>query len=173
MKLTQANAISVIRNSKEPLGIILIGPPCCGKSTFIEAALKVVSFDIASTDNLIEAYAASRGKTYSDVFREVNFNVLKKRMMADVAVSKAAGHHVVFDQTNMSVKSRAEKILALKGVFTIAIDFPFDVKVLQARNVARAKATGKFIPDHVLFSMIGNYQAPSKKEGFSEIISIV
>lgn len=171
--MKRLNAKQIVALMDVPCGILLIGPPCCGKSTFIGKLEELLpKFFVASTDNLIEAFAVSQGKTYSDVFRTVNFGALKREMMNGVAEAKKRSEHVVFDQTNMSKKSRAEKVKALFGYKRIAVTFPFELAELQRRNQVRAEATGKHIPDHVFKSMISNYNTPSKLEGFDEVIEV-
>lgn len=153
-------------------GLVLIGPPCAGKSTFIKLLASQVPLHIASTDDLIEREAEKLGKTYSEIFKHVNFGELKREMMAGVAKAKDDHKHIVFDQTNMSKKSRVEKLQALSGYYKVAISFAFDPKELAHRNAHRALTTGKQIPDHVLASMITSYQAPSKDEGFNELLEL-
>lgn len=173
MKSTIGQLASIIQRSELPVGLILIGPPCSGKSTALAQLGVKASIVVASTDDLIEQYAASQGKTYSEVFREVNFSELKQRMMATVARAKEAGLHIAFDQTNMSQKSRREKVQALRGMYLLAVVLPYEHATLQARNLARSAATGKFIPEHVFKSMLNSYQAPTKAEGFDEIIELI
>lgn len=177
MKSTIGQIASVL--NRQPLGansgLILIGPPCSGKSTFLADLKSRISSTlvVASTDDLIEEHARSIGKTYSEVFRDVNFGALKKQMMQNVELAKAAGHNIAFDQTNMSAKSRREKLAAFEGMIKYAVVFPFDYDTLWQRNLTRNEKTGKFIPEHVIKSMIESYQAPTKAEGFTDIMELV
>lgn len=125
---------------------------------------------IASTDQYIEEFAKSSGKTYNEVFKECIAEA-EKFMRNDVQNAIAAGHDIVWDQTNVSKVSRNKKLRMIPDHYEkIAVVFPVpDEDELQRRLASRP---GKTIPSHVMSSMIANYQMPTLEEGFTEIIHL-
>jgi predicted kinase len=80
------------------------------------------------------------------------------------------GADVVWDQTNISVKSRAPKLAVFpKEYKKVAVVFPTPGAVELGRRLA--SRAGKNIPDYVMRSMIANLQPPSAREGFDKIIT--
>ena len=89
-------------------------------------------------------------------------------LMADKVVrAREAGRDIIWDQTSMSIKSRKRKFNMLRDYEHIAVVFKTPEKAELARRLA--SRPGKNIPDHVMRSMIDNYDAPTEEEGFKEI----
>lgn len=164
----------LVQHSKvQPLFIMLIGAPGSGKSTFLNGLKKQIPIVVASTDDQIDEHAANNGLTYSQAFDQINFKTLKQRMEQAIVDARDAGKHIAVDQTNMHRKSRSGKLkMAGPGYLKIALDFDVPDKTLLERIDARAEATGKNIPRHVVFSMLKSYEAPSKTEGFDHVYKI-
>lgn len=144
----------------------LIGVPCAGKSTWIKNQDWAVDIPVVSTDNFVEAYAKEQGKTYSEVFDE--YMPIAVRLMANQAlVCQANNLDVIWDQTSTSVNARKRKFNTLPKYEHIAVVF----KTPDADELARRLASrpGKNIPDHVMKSMISNFEMPTEDEGFSQI----
>lgn len=152
-----------------PTLYILVGVPGSGKSTWI----KNQHFDmsktaIVSTDDLVEKYATSVGKTYSEVFDEYMPQAVAK-MAGQARAAFRAGMDVVWDQTSTSVGSRAKKIRMCPTTYKIvAVVFDTPEKEELARRLG--SRPGKNIPDHVMRQMISSYQPPTTAEGIDEII---
>lgn len=167
------NRLVEIASTPQPLYMVLIGAPGSGKSTFIKALGERLDLVVGSTDNQIEKYAAANGMTYSQAFGKLNFKTLKRQMEEDLREGARRGKHCVVDQTNMGRKQRKDKLeWASPRHAKVAIDFDVPDKVLIERCDARANATGKLIPRHVLFSMLKNHEAPSKDEGFDYVFTL-
>jgi len=158
-----------------PSYLMMVGVPGVGKSTFIEmlkTKLDEVTFT-ASTDNLLEEEAKKLGITYTEAFHRVNQKQLKQRMDAGIANAIEKRLTIIHDQTNMSRKSRTAKLKNVPSTyFKICVNFTVDDKVLKQRLEARAKVTGKEIPDFVLKSMFDSYNPPSRDEGFNLILEV-
>lgn len=149
-----------------PVCMMLIGPPACGKSTYRAEMLDLlVDPVVISGDDLIEAEAVRLGKTYSEVFPDVDFKEQKKvlRTAFDGAVKRGAD--IVIDRTNMSAKARRSFLATLPKNYTkVAVVFEYEPEALFARIIRRGEETGKNIPRQVVEEMIAQYQAPTMDE---------
>ena len=144
----------------------LIGVPGSGKSTWITQQEWANGIPVLSTDNFVEAYALKEGKTYNEVFKD--YMPIAVKLMANQAlICQANNLDVIWDQTSVSVVSRRKKFNTLPKYEHIAVVF----KTPDAEELARRLASrpGKNIPDHVIRSMIDNFEMPTEEEGFKEI----
>lgn len=155
-----------------PLLIMLIGAPGTGKSTFIGKLLEQLKLVVASTDDQIDAYAASKGITYSQAFKQINFKTLKKQMEQDILSAVRIDKSVIIDQTNIHRKSRKDKLAMAPRYQKVAVVFDVPEQQLLERLNAREAATGKAIPKFVLYSMLKAYEAPTRDEGFDECFEL-
>jgi len=82
-------------------------------------------------------------------------------------ICQANNKDVIWDQTNLTAKSRAAKLKMLPDYYKIAVVF----KTPDAEEHARRLASrpGKSIPEGVLRSMAANLELPTEAEGFQEI----
>jgi predicted kinase len=150
---------------------ILIGVPGSGKSTWIhQQPFDWTKTVVASTDDYVEREAKKQGKTYSEVFKNA-MPCAVKHMADTVREAVAAGADIIWDQTSTTALSRAKKFRILPDNYeVIAVVFSTpDDQELQRRLKSRQ---GKDIPQGVMHSMISGYQAPTKAEGFDEIIYV-
>jgi predicted kinase len=171
-RLNSAQLVQRLSETPAPWALMLVGLPGSGKSTCVEALVKAgVTFDLLSTDKLIDAYAATVGKTYSEVFREVSFKVWNEQLDAETAASRAAKRNVIIDQTNVKLKSRRSKIGPFRADGYTCLVLKFDVaqEELLRRLEVRGRATGKHIPKTVIEDMTKSYLPPSKDEGWHHI----
>ena len=144
----------------------LIGVPGAGKSTWIKSQDWAKDIPVVSTDNFVEAYAKEQGKTYNEVFKD--YMPIAVKLMANQAlICQANGLDVIWDQTSTSVVSRKRKFNTLPGYEHIAVVFRTPEKDELAKRLA--SRPGKNIPDHVMRSMIDNFEMPTEDEGFTEI----
>jgi predicted kinase len=145
---------------------ILVGVPASGKTTWLANQTWAVGMEYISTDVYVEKFAKRLGKTYNEVFDEVMPRAVRLMTRA-VIRARAAGRDIIWDQTNTTVKSRARKFRMLPDYWHIAVVFPTPSAEEHARRLA--SRPGKSIPDHVVRSMIDNFEWPSEEEGYKEI----
>lgn len=144
----------------------MVGVPASGKSTWIKNQEWATDCVVVSTDEFVEAHAQEVGKTYSEVFDDYMPTAVK--LMADKVVeARKAGKDIIWDQTSTGVKARARKFNMLPDYEHIAVVF----KTPEPEELARRLASrpGKNIPDHVMRSMINNFEMPDTEEGFSQV----
>ena len=144
---------------------MLIGVPGSGKSTWIRS--RNHDAVVASTDDKIEAAAAAQGLTYNDVF-DAEIKAANAAMREDVKQAVKDRRDIIWDQTNLTIKSRRGKLGQVpKSYERIALYFPTpDGAELERRLGSRP---GKTIPAHVMASMIASIEPPTPAEGFDEI----
>lgn len=144
---------------------MLIGVPGAGKSTWI----KNQSYDavVLSSDDYIEKVAAKQGLTYNDVFKDAIPGAaanLKRELKAAIE----ADQDIIWDQTNLTVKSRREKLKMVPDSYRKVAVFFSIPKDLRDRLATRP---GKTIPEPVILTMINQLTPPTKEEGFDEIVN--
>lgn len=144
----------------------LIGIPGAGKSTWIKNQPWAKNCAIISTDDHVERFAAERGRTYSEVFKEYMPRAVEM-MAQDVIDARLAGKDIIWDQTSTTRASRARKFRMLPQYDHIAVVFPTPDPDELARRLAGRP--GKHIPAKVIDDMISSFQPPSLQEGFAQI----
>ena len=144
----------------------LIGVPGSGKSTWATNQDWAIECAYVSTDQYVEAYARSVGKTYTEVFEFFMPDAV--RMMAEEVIkSRELGKDIIWDQTSINVNSRKKKFNMLPDYYHIAVVFKTpDIEELKKRLANRP---GKEIPWTIVSEMIANFQMPTEEEGFEEI----
>lgn len=149
-----------------PKVYVLVGVPGSGKSTWAHSQEWFQDCAYVSTDELVEEYAKSQGKTYSEVFTDYMPTAVS--LMADKVIeARKAGKDIIWDQTSTSVNSRLRKFGMLPDYEHIAVVFKTPKhQELMRRLMSRP---GKEIPDHVIASMIASWEEPTEDEGFTEI----
>ena len=145
---------------------MLIGVPGSGKSTWTADQVWAKDCSIVSSDRFIDEHAAKMGKTYNEVFDEY-VKIATKLMENQVLIAQANNMDIIWDQTNMSAKSRAKKLAMLPNYEKIAVVFKTPEKEELDRRLANRP--GKFISEKIVNSMISSYNEPTEEEGFKEI----
>lgn len=146
---------------------VLVGVPGSGKSTWVNNQ----EWDrgntvFASTDKFVEQYAAGEGKSYNEVFEDFMPEAINL-MLQEVIVAREQGKDIVWDQTNITVKSRKKKFNMLPEYEAIAVVFNTPERdELYKRLKSRL---GKNIPQRVVYQMIEHLQLPTTAEGFKEV----
>lgn len=151
-----------------PTLYMLVGVPGSGKSTWVQHQTDgMKDYYVASTDRLLEIYASMRGATYDDVFKE-NIGYAEKAMLTHVKDAIMYNYDIIWDQTNISRKSRAKKLAMIPNTYDkIAVFFPTpETGELDRRLASR---TGKTIPPYVLDGMVEMLEEPRMDEGFDTI----
>lgn len=148
---------------------MLIGVPGSGKTSHIANMGNCYSnFHILSSDAYIDIYAKSQNKTYSEVFKEY-IHIASNLMYKDLELAIAYRAPIIWDQTNLTIKSRKAKLAKIPEFYTnrVAIVFPTPDRIeLQKRLDSRP---GKMIEYKIIENMVNSYEPPSFKEGFTEI----
>lgn len=159
---------------RQPQLIVMVGLPGSGKDYWIEQFLSqnLEKWHVASSDAIIEAIAAEKGLTYSEVFDSAS-KIAMKRMNLEVDEAIKNRENVIWNQTNMaSGKRRGILSRFPKEYYKKAVIVTVDSEVHRYRLKHRADTTGKHIPTHVIESMRQNYVEPTYEEGFDEIINV-
>jgi len=154
-----------------PIAYFMVGLPGSGKSTIADEVAKSANLEIVSADAFIEEYAASKKKTYVEVFREAA-STAEENVKKTVARIVEEGKSFIWDQTNLTINTRARRIEMLSNNYVCkAIIVVASTKEVLADRLAGRP--GKKIPNEVLQNMISTYQEPSAKEGFDTIYRIM
>lgn len=144
----------------------LVGVPGSGKSTWIDSQDWALACARVSTDKWVEIYAKEVGKTYSEVFAD--FMPTAVDLMAkEVVAAREMNRDIIWDQTSTTLASRTRKFNMLPDYEHIAVVFKTPNKEELDRRLA--SRPGKEIPDHVMRSMIENFDMPTEDEGFTQV----
>jgi len=148
-----------------PTMYMMVGVPASGKSTWI--ANRKHNAVVISSDDLIEAHAAEQGKTYNEVFRE-QIKIAAGIVKTEAQKAFAEGRDVIWDQTNLTIRSRKSKLDMVPAHYTkVAIYFATPAEhVWRQRLESRP---GKSIPWHILDGMAEMIELPTTEEGFDEV----
>ena len=145
-----------------PTMYMLIGVPASGKSTWVEKNKGDAL--VISSDNLIEAYAADHGMTYNEVFKE-QIKIATKIALEHAKAAFEADQDVIWDQTNITKKSRASKLAMVpKHYRKTAVFFATPLEEEWQRRLNSRQ--GKSIPAHILDSMVEMLEMPELDEGW-------
>ncbi len=160
--------MKLIEIEKPRRGIMLIGLPGSGKSTWIRNFLAKEDpsqWTIASTDDILEKWGKEKGLDYNQAFQKFDFKEVNAQMYRDIENAIKNGKNIIFDQTNMNKKSRRAKLQMLPKHYTReAVVFLIPYDQLKNRLKQREKETGKMIPAHVIDSMARSYEPPTRDE---------
>lgn len=146
---------------------MLIGVPGAGKSTWLKNNAK--EGVILSTDNYIETVALSENSTYDAVFqrtiKEATADLNKKLKEA-----VEAEVDIYWDQTNLTEKSRANKLRQIpNGYRRVAVFFKTPESEEWKKRLNRP---GKTIPQYILKNMADTLVEPTLIEGFDAVVNI-
>lgn len=161
-----------LKNLKEPWFVMFVGLPGSGKSTWYEANLKQTDHVLLSTDAFIDSVAAQANSTYSAVFQDA-IGPATTAMNHALRMAKNSRKNIVWDQTNLTVKTRKSKLQDLpKEYVKVAIEFECDPNELDKRLLFRAVKTGKHIPQHVIENMRKTRESVIPSEGWDYVLSV-
>jgi predicted kinase len=149
--------------------VMLVGIPTSGKSTYVEKLKKLDYWKdavVLSTDSYIEKEAKRMGLTYNQVFDDVIDNATRE-LELQLIMAKDKGKDIIFDQTNLSKKTRRKKLSKLPSYYRRGVIY-FEVSLEEAlkRNKTRE---GKFIPESILKRMYHQFEVPTISEGFDYV----
>jgi predicted kinase len=146
---------------------MLVGVPGSGKSFWVNNQ-NIENSVVISTDNHIERFAILNNTIYSEIFNKV-IGEATRLMNEDLRKAINEQKNLLWDQTNLNVKSRRGKLTRVpKTYHKVAVVFATPDPVTHRQRLENR--AGKTIPDHVLQSMIDSLEVPTIEEGFNEVI---
>lgn len=156
-----------------PSCYFLIGPPGCGKSTWVETNKPSLRNPVVvSSDAILEREAKARGASYADMFGLISFTEIAKSLRADITRAVLAGHDIILDRTNCTVEDRLQFTASIPSSYErVGVLFEYDRDELRARVVSREKSTGKHVPLSVIDLKIAEYVAPFPGE-FDRLVEV-
>lgn len=149
--------------------IMLCGIPTSGKSTYVEKLKSMKYWEnavVLSTDAYIEKESKRVGQTYNEVFDDVIPDATRE-LELEFNRAKDKGRDIIWDQTNLSVKSRRKKLSKLPSYYRrSAVYFEVSLEDALERNKYRE---GKFIPESILKRMWHQFEIPTRNEDFDYV----
>ena len=142
--------------------IIMIGIPGCGKSTYAQAMedanTVVISSDIIRKELLGDEQDQNNNALVFSTLYAKSREFLKK------------GKDVVIDATNINTFERKRVLDNFKdlNIKRIALVIDTDIKICIERDSLRARHVG----EDIILGYANKYEAPTKAEGFDEIVII-
>lgn len=157
---------------------MLVGPPYSGKSTYVEEELamrdmrrekgiEVNDAVLIDSDSILMEMAEKANTSYNQSFL-LNHKKASKEMFRRAEAAVKAGKDIYWDQTNMSRKARARKLIMIPDHYEkIALVFkPMEGAELERRKALR---TDKVIRQNIIDDMLESYERPEMDEGFDRI----
>lgn len=149
--------------------VMLCGIPTSGKSTYVEKLKKLDYWKdavVLSTDNYIEQQAKRMGLTYNEIFDDV-IDDATRELELQLNMAKDNGKDIIWDQTNLSKKTRKKKLLKIPSFYARgAVYFEVSLEDALKRNKNRE---GKFIPESILKRMWHQFEIPTHSENFDYV----
>ena len=148
---------------------MLCGIPTSGKTTYIKKLKKLKYWSdavVLSTDNYIEKIAQEHNTTYNEIFDDC-IDEATRQLELEFIMAKDNGKNIVWDQTNLSIKSRRKKLSKLPSSYKrCAVYFEISLEDALERNKHRE---GKFIPESILKRMWHQFEIPTLEEDFDYV----
>lgn len=156
--------------------IMMIGPAGSGKSTWIKNYLAKTDkeYVVLSTDDIFVEWGNAFGMNYSEAFNHFKYAEVEKEFYTRLGSAVAAKQNIIWDQTNLTVKTRAKKLFGIPKDYrkrAVVFTLPKEVVLARAKNADRVDA-GKIIPPNVIGSMFNQFEAPDVGE-FDQVIETI
>jgi predicted kinase len=150
--------------------VMMCGVPGCGKTTLINRITAFQpSYVVLSTDDYIEKKAQLDGKTYDGIFKDT-IKEAEKTLSATLTYAIENEKPIIWDQTNISVKTRKKKLALIPDNYEkMAIWFEIPESSEWQRRLATRP--GKTIPRNILQAMAFDFQIPTTDEGFDTVLT--
>jgi len=162
-----------INKLKEPFVLLLVGPPLCGKSTWIKNNFTDKQVTVISRDQILLDIHGSND--YETAFRSVNQKEVNRKLNQAFEDASNNGDNVIVDMTNLVSKRRKTTLDYFDESYEkVAVIFPIpDKDELKKRNNKRIVEENKNISDKLMEQMIGMYQPINQhREGFDKVVSL-
>jgi predicted kinase len=168
------NTKYILDRLKSPFVILMIGPPLCGKSTIIKEWTDNYNGEITIISRDAILLSEYGGDDYSEAFKTVNQKNVDKILIKSIKDANDNKENVIIDMTNLSSKRRKYSLSFFDEDYTkvaVVLDVP-KLDELFRRNENRLVKENKFIPEHVIVSMVNSFATIKDTEGFDKIISL-
>ena len=162
---------NIIGKLPTPYILILVGPPLCGKSTFIKK-LSLDKVNIISRDAILLEQHGSND--YGAAFKSVNQKQVDKILVSKFENANSSRDNVIIDMTNLTPQRRIYNLSFFDDdYYKVAVIFPFlEWNEFIERNNKRMIEENKFIPEYVIKNMMNSFVAIKDSEGFNKVISL-
>lgn len=158
--------------------IMMIGPAGSGKSTWIKKFLEQNNEDgkyvVLSTDDIFVELGEKEGLNYNEAFAKFKYGDIEKIFYERLNQAVEDGKNIIWDQTNLTVKSRAKKLEKLPKAYKkkcVVFNLPKEVVLERAKNPDRVDS-GKIIPASIIMNMFKQFEMPDQFE-FDKIIEVI
>jgi tRNA uridine 5-carbamoylmethylation protein Kti12 len=153
---------------------ILIGPVCCGKSTYRQQN----HFDfVVSSDDIVEKLCQENSLVYSDFFALNHRHSIKQQHREQFQQAIKHSTHqqnIVWDLTNLTQAERRNIMKHYPKAKFQAVEFCFigyEKEIIHLSQL-RGEKSGEKIPEPVIQNMLNRYQAVKPYEGFIEVVKV-
>ncbi len=158
------------REPGAPTIFILVGLPATGKSTWVREYFKtcVTPTVVASTDDILERFAAEDGTSYA-VAHATRFKEAEKLFKQTIMDAAREGKDVIVDRTNVFPSARRKAILLVESSTRltyrrVAVVFEQPEEVIRERLAVREAETGKHVPWSAIESMLEGHEEPRESD---------
>ena len=154
----------------QPIYIVMVGLPGSGKSYIAKELMKSLKGynHHASTDAIIEMWAAAENKTYDEVWPS-GIDSANKLLNEWLERSMQFRDNIIHDQTNLTMKKRRRILSRIPKCYNkVAIVVDVDD---ETQAVRLAERVGKSVPAHILESMRESFRYPVSEEGFDAVLT--
>lgn len=144
--------------------IMLIGLPYTGKTTYKEKFYTNDSYFWLSTDEIVKDITDKYNMTYEKNWKKL-IDFANSVMAKDLQFAIDQNFNIVWDQTNLTVKTRKQKLAKIPEDYKkIAIVFPtISNEVIEERRMIRKN---QIVSNEVIDNMRKIFVMPTVIEGF-------
>lgn len=141
--------------------IMMIGLPGSGKSTIAKEIANEIGASIFSSDDY-------RLKLLGDVNDQSNNSLVFDTLQKDLIIAIQEGKNVIFDATNVTLKSRLRVLQLLSKYDVMKVAYHMNTSYEQC--IINDKKRERSVGDAVIKKFLERYQCPQYFEGFDEIV---
>jgi len=149
---------------------MLIGLPYSGKSKWVKEHRSDIPYELIDTDSIIEDWANEDHTSYNQsLFKYIK--KASKEMFKRAMLAVELNHDIYWDQTNLTRKSRARKLIMIPDHYEkVAVVFPdiTDEELIRRQDLRPEKMVRK----NIINDMRESYESPMIDEGFGRIVDI-